>query len=85
MGKHEDDGGRRVPVLANVAIVVVLIAWSVNFGARFFIQGYEPNVMLDGMLMAVLGFLLVGKSKGDPGTIVPDTNAPTTVPEGSEK
>lgn len=62
---------KRSPVLANVAILVVLGAWVVNFGARFFVTGYEPNASLDAMLMAVLGFVLVGKSKTDPGDAVP--------------
>ena len=62
---------KRTPVLANVAILVVLTAWTVNFGARFFIPSYEPNVSLDAMLMAVLGFVLVGKSRTDPGDAVP--------------
>lgn len=71
------DQRKRTPFLANVAMVVVLGGWVVNFIARFFIEGYEPNVSLDAMLMAVLGFLLVGKSKTEPGTVSPPSPADT--------
>lgn len=62
--------------LTNLAIVLVLAAWAVNFAARFMIPDYEPNVQLDTMLMAVLGFLLAGKYTKENGSTIPEQ--PTT-------
>lgn len=62
--------------LTNMAIVLVLAAWAVNFAARFLIVDYEPNVQLDTMLMAVLGFLLAGKYTKQEGSGIP--TQPTT-------
>lgn len=75
MAKKEK-GERGIFSLTNAAILLVLAAWAVNFAARFLIADYEPNVQLDTMLMAVLGFLLAGKYTKENGQGIPDQ--PTT-------
>lgn len=65
-------GRNRSPLLTNAAILVVLVAWAVNFLAKVYTPEYEPNTQLDSMLLAVLGFLLAGKVSREPGDAIPD-------------
>lgn len=56
-GKHND-------LMINGIIIVVTLVWVVNFGARFFVDNYQPQESLNAIFMGIVGGLVAYRSRG---------------------
>lgn len=52
------------PRLRNAIITVVTAVWAVNFAAKFFVSGYEPDQAVHGVFMAIVGGLFALSRNG---------------------
>lgn len=52
--------------LANAIIVLVTIMLAVNFGAVFFVTGYEPDPLIYTIFMGIVGGAYATRGKKPP-------------------
>lgn len=51
--------------VASAIIVLVTIVWAANFCAQFLVEGYEPDVAINGIFMGIVGAALAFSRKGN--------------------
>lgn len=66
--------------LATAIIIVVTVVWAINFGAQFIIEGYSPDVAINGIFMAIVGgALALSRRNGGSGSKSPVEEDPEPV------
>ena len=71
--------------LATVIIVVVTIVWAVNFAAQFVVTGYEPDVSINGIFMAIVGGALALSRRDRASKKVYDEDEESTTPAEADE
>jgi hypothetical protein len=51
--------------LASAIIVIVTLVWAINFAAQFIVDGYSPDVAINGIFMAIVGGALALSRRGN--------------------
>jgi hypothetical protein len=66
--------------VASAIIVLVTIVWAANFVAQFLVEGYEPDVAINGIVGAALAFSRKGNQPQPPAAESPVTEEIPAVP-----
>ncbi|QGJ94869.1 hypothetical protein SEA_REDWATTLEHOG_6 [Gordonia phage RedWattleHog] len=63
MSNKKNERNQVPPLLVNIMLITVLVLFVANNAARLLVAGYEPSVVVDGMMATVIGLIAMQRKE----------------------